>query len=513
MFKQSMLRSTLLLAGGIVLTVVVLIASEAGNIRLRQGYTQVIQSQQVQGQITALLGELVNAEAGQRGFLLTGKESYLQPYYQALPRINALMSALRNRYADDAEALRLFTQASTAVNRKLTEMDLTLIYGKRDVEVALDLVRTDFGKQTMDNARRGLEALLQREAGSVSQSLEYADRDLALSRYGIGLLTAINIVLLIVVGLQHSRRMAVSEAARSELEEESARLDSMVRARTRQLSALASHLQRVTEDEKTRLARELHDELGAILTATKLDMHWVRRRIQETHPDVAEKLTRVMLHVDQGIQIKRRLIEDLRPTVLLNLGLKEAIGQLVEEVAARNQWDSDVKLAEAVPPLRDDAAIALYRIVQESLTNASKYADAKRVAITLDCADGVLLLTVGDNGRGLPADFESRRGVGHHGLLGMEQRVIALGGTLDIRSEAGAGVTIRVEVPLTDAIVAPPREEDDDFGDQLQVEPESAPPDTPVVAPASMAASTPAGAPTATPGGEAPRQQGQDTGP
>lgn len=471
MFKQSMLRSTLLLAGGILLTVVVLMASEAGNIRLREGYTQVIQSQQVQGQITSLIGELVNAEAGQRGFLLTGKENYLQPYYQALPRINALMSALRNRYANDPESLKLFAAASTAVNRKLTEMDLTLIYGKRDVEVALDLVRTDFGKQTMDNARRGLEALLARESASVSRSLEYADRDLALSRYGIGLLTAINIVLLVVVGLQHSRRMAVSEAARSELEEESARLERMVRARTRQLSALASHLQRVTEDEKTRLARELHDELGAILTATKLDMHWVRRRLEDTHPDVKEKLTRVMLHVDQGIQIKRRLIEDLRPTVLLNLGLKEAIGQLAEEVAARNQWEADVLLGESVPPLRDDAAIALYRIVQESLTNASKYAEAKRVTITLDDGGGMLTLEVSDNGRGLPEDFETRRTAGHHGLLGMEQRVIALGGTIDIRSRPGAGVTIHVEVPLTDAIVAPERNDDEAFGEAAQAPP------------------------------------------
>ncbi|MGO4332549.1 CHASE3 domain-containing protein [Cupriavidus sp. 2TAF22] len=486
MLKQSMLRSTLLLAGGILLTVVVLMASEAGNIRLRQGYTQVIQSQQVQGQITSLIGELVNAEAGQRGFLLTGKESYLQPYYQALPHINALMAALRSRYADDPEALKLFTAASIAVNRKLTEMDLTLIYGKRDVEVALDLVRTDFGKQTMDNARRGLESLLARESGSVSRSLEYADRDLALSRYGIGLLTAINIVLLIVVGLQHSRRMAVSEAARSELEEESARLDRMVRARTRQLSALASHLQRVTEDEKTRLARELHDELGAILTATKLDMHWVRRRVEDSHPDVKEKLTRIMLHVDQGIQIKRRLIEDLRPTVLLNLGLKEAIGQLAEEVAARNQWEADVRLGETVPPLRDDAAIALYRIVQESLTNASKYAEARLVTITLDNMDGVLTLQVSDDGRGLPPDFETRRAVGHHGLLGMEQRVIALGGTIDIASEPGAGVTIRVEVPLTDAIVAPERHDDEASGDA----PAQVPP------PAGEVAPPPAGTPS-----------------
>lgn len=460
MLKLSSLRSTLLLAGGILLTVVVLIASEAGNIRLREGYSQVIRSQHVQSDISALLAELVNAEAGQRGYLLTGRESYLEPYHRAIPRINALMTEIRNRYANDPEALKLFGETSLLISRKLTEMELTLIYGKRDVEVALDLIRTDFGKQTMEKARLGLETLRARSAASVARNLENADRDINLSRYGIGLLTAINIVLLVIVGFQHSKRLAVSEAARSELEEESARLDRMVRARTRQLSALASHLQRVTEDEKTRLARELHDELGAILTATKLDMHWVRRRVQD-HPEVQEKITRVMLHIDQGIQIKRRLIEDLRPTVLLNLGLKEAIAQLVDEVAARNHWETDVHLDPEVPPLRDAAAIALYRIVQESLTNASKYAEATRLAVSLAREDDHLVLEIRDNGRGLPADIETRRTSGHHGLLGMEQRVIALGGTLQIDSPPGAGVTVRVEVPLTDAVLAPPPPADD----------------------------------------------------
>jgi signal transduction histidine kinase len=294
----------------------------------------------------------------------------------------------------------------------------------------------------------------------VAHSLENADRDLNLSRYGIGLLTAINILLLVIVGLQHSRRLAAAEAVRTELEEESARLDRMVRSRTRQLSALAAHLQRVTEDEKSRLARELHDELGAILTATKLDMHWVRRRLQDTHPDIREKLTRVMQNVDQGIQIKRRLIEDLRPTVLLNLGLKEAIAQIVEEVGARNHWKTEILLPDDLPHLRDDAAIALFRIVQEALTNASKYAEASEVAVSLDRNGDVLTLRIQDDGRGLPEDFESRRTAGHHGLLGMEQRMIALGGTLRIESAPGAGVTIHVEVPLTDAIVAPPPPEE-----------------------------------------------------
>jgi len=455
MFKPSLLPHTLLLAGGIVLTVAVLVASETGNIRLRESYTDVIRSQRVQTELAALNSELVNAEAGQRGFLITGKESYLEPYYKALPRINELMAQIRANYAEDRDGLRMFGDTSRLISSKLNEMALTLVYGKRDLEVALDLVRTDYGKQTMDNARRGLENLLAREAGSVSHRLEGADRDVQLSRYGIALLTAINIMLLVAIGLGHARRLSQAEAERSQLEEEGVRLDRKVRARTRQLSALAGHLQRVTEDEKTRLARELHDELGAILTAIKLDLHWVRRRVQDTQPEAAEKLARVMLHVDQGIQIKRRLIEDLRPTVLLNLGLRAALCQLVEDVGTRNNWETEVRVPEDLPPLRDDAAIALYRIVQESLTNASKYSEARHVRVWLDFTTTQLTLTVRDDGKGMPPDFDAGSTSGHHGLLGMEQRVTALGGSMRIDSSPSSGVSIRVEVPLTASVLAP----------------------------------------------------------
>ncbi|KWR88295.1 sensor histidine kinase [Cupriavidus sp. IDO] len=455
MFKPSLVPHTLLLAGGIVLTVAVLVASETGNIRLRESYTDVIRSQRVQTELAALNSELVNAEAGQRGFLITGKESYLEPYYKALPRINELMAQIRADYAQDRDGLRMFGDTSRLISSKLNEMALTLVYGKRDLEVALDLVRTDYGKQTMDNARRDLENLLAREAGSVSHRLEGADRNVQLSRYGIALLTAINIMLLVAIGLGHARRLSQAEAERSQLEEEGVRLDRKVRARTRQLSALAGHLQRVTEDEKTRLARELHDELGAILTAIKLDLHWVRRRVQDTQPEAAEKLSRVMLHVDQGIQIKRRLIEDLRPTVLLNLGLRAALCQLVEDVGTRNNWETEVRVPEDLPPLRDDAAIALYRIVQESLTNASKYSEARHVRVWLDFTTTQLTLTVRDDGKGMPPDFDAGSTSGHHGLLGMEQRVTALGGSMRIDSSPSSGVSIRVEVPLTASVLAP----------------------------------------------------------
>ncbi|MNT40659.1 Signal transduction histidine-protein kinase/phosphatase DegS [compost metagenome] len=127
----------------------------------------------------------------------------------------------------------------------------------------------------------------------------------------------------------------------------------------------------------------------------------------------------------------------------------------MEDVGTRNGWETDVSVPEDLPALRDEAAIALYRIVQESLTNASKYSEARRVEVCLACRGELLTLTVRDDGKGLPADFDAGSTAGHHGLLGMEQRVTALGGSMQIDSSTQAGVRIRIEVPLTEAVLAP----------------------------------------------------------
>jgi hypothetical protein len=144
--------------------------------------------------------------------------------------------------------------------------------------------------------------------------------------------------------------------------------------------------------------------------------------------------------------------------VLLNLGLRAAVCQLVEEVGARNNWGARVSVPEDLPALRDEAAIALYRIVQESLTNASKYSEAKHIDVSLACQGELLTLTVRDDGKGLPPDFDPGSTAGHHGLLGMEQRVTALGGSMQIDSSPDAGVRIRIEVPLTASVLAPAEE-------------------------------------------------------
>ncbi|MGH8663492.1 MAG: sensor histidine kinase, partial [Burkholderiales bacterium] len=261
---------------------------------------------------------------------------------------------------------------------------------------------------------------------------------LALSRLGIALVAALNVMLVVALffGLKRDWRVANE---RQDL------LNRRVRERTRQLDSLASRLQEAAEAERSALARELHDELGALLTASKMDIAWIRGRLGEEHAALHQKLARVIQHLDQGIVAKRRIVEGLRPSTLSTFGLATAARELTEQVAERAGWDVEMELPEIEPQLPEDVEIALFRVLQESLTNATKYAQATRVRVRLGCEPLQCRLEVEDNGRGFRAG-EMRSGA--QGLFGMRQRTEARGGSLHVLSAPGSGTLIRALLPV-----------------------------------------------------------------
>ena len=184
----------------------------------------------------------------------------------------------------------------------------------------------------------------------------------------------------------------------ADLGEERDRLEEQVERRTRELTDLAGHLQRVREDERGHLARELHDELGGLLTAAKLDIARVRKRVEGTGPEVAERIRHLGQMLDAGIALKRRIIEDLRPSSLANLGLQRTLEIQCREFAAR----SEIRVQADIADLRLDAehALAIYRVVQEALTNVSKYARASEVQVQLQRTGDRVILRVHDDGCG-----------------------------------------------------------------------------------------------------------------
>jgi len=236
------------------------------------------------------------------------------------------------------------------------------------------------------------------------------------------------------------------EAERLRLAGEQARLEGLVEERTGELSELSNYLQTVREEERSRIARDLHDEMGGILVAAKMDVASAAKHVAASDPETGTRLARALKSIDEGIAVKRRITEDLRPTLLDNLGLSAALDWQVREVCDRAGLVSTLNLDEGGEPLPPDVAIALYRIVQEALTNVVKYAKAKNVTVDLVRSAGGVSLTFRDDGVGLPESAPASRL--SHGIAGMRQRVRALNGEFRIEGAPGAGTTIEVHLPV-----------------------------------------------------------------
>ncbi len=198
------------------------------------------------------------------------------------------------------------------------------------------------------------------------------------------------------------------------------------------------------EEERRRIARELHDELGQRLTALKMEISSLR----SPGPGgiERERITGMLEMVDSSVAALRRISADLRPLILDDLGLNAAIEWLARDAARRLSIEVTVHLGAEDPPLAQGADIALYRMVQEALTNVGRHASATEVHIELVQSDSELALTVRDNGSGFPD--RSLRQEGRYGLLGMRERALALGGRLDIDTPPGGGGRITVHLPL-----------------------------------------------------------------
>jgi two-component system sensor histidine kinase UhpB len=199
---------------------------------------------------------------------------------------------------------------------------------------------------------------------------------------------------------------------------------------------------RAQEAERLRVARGLHDEVGQVLTGVLLQLDSLRssdasirdREIEETKQSVRQALEEV-----------RRIARELRPEMLEHLGLVSALTELSRKFAEQSGIRVDRRFADELPPLSDEAEIAVYRVAQESLTNVARHAGAKRVEVTLQPGVDSVVLRIADDGRGLPHAAMSPNG--HNGLRGMRERAILVGGVLAIKRSDEGGVEVRLEVP------------------------------------------------------------------
>jgi PAS domain S-box-containing protein len=218
-----------------------------------------------------------------------------------------------------------------------------------------------------------------------------------------------------------------------------------LKASRQELRALAARLQTVREEERTRIARELHDELGQALTGLKLDLAWIRSRLAGREPELADCLLALMGRVDGTVEQVRRIATELRPGVLDLLGLVAAIEWQAQEFGRRTGVVTDLDIRSDQSPVDDTRATTIFRILQEALTNVARHAAASRVTIRYVQTRESIRLEVADDGRGFSVG--DRAGGESLGLLGARERAIACGGELEIDGQPGRGTTLRVRVP------------------------------------------------------------------
>ncbi len=395
---------------------------------------------------------LTDAETGQRGFLLTGRRGYLRPYEEATQEAGGLLVDLRRYYNRDPDAGGLMQEIQTNAERKLRELATTIrLHDAGDTAGWQRVLATDDGERTMDRVRALSEQLFDQELAKAVEERKSLHETLLLNRIGVSTLTGLCLLALYMYLRQTSELVRQREERRQQVQIERDQLEHEAMQRTAQLTELTRHLQSVREDERHRLARELHDELGALLTAAKLDVARLKSRLGAVTPEVAERLQHLSDGLNSGIALKRRIIEDLRPSSLSNLGLVAALDILVREWSQRNELA--VRSQFEPVQLTDSGELTVYRLVQEALTNISKYARASEVRLLLESSGGEVHVAVVDDGIGFDAGTPRASA---HGLLGMRYRLESEGGRLQITSAAGRGTTVEAFLPERQKTAAAP---------------------------------------------------------
>ncbi|KKW69350.1 hypothetical protein AAV94_00225 [Lampropedia cohaerens] len=392
-----------------------------------------------------LTQSLFIAQASLRSYLLSDDESLLEQHRQALQSLSSDIEQLELAAMEQGLDREAALELRDEVVYQITEMELALrLYQQNRMEALEFLLSSDRSSGLFQRPATLSQQLLAYQDDKKMQSRETLQGFLGISRVGVALLTLVALVAFWLYLRQISARKAEDMLVQKHLERERDALERLVRQRTASLSELASYLQQVREHERSHLANELHDELGALLTAAKLDIARLRPRIDMKNEVIAERVAHLTETLNQVIALKRRIVEDLRPSSLNTLGLNAALDNLLQEFSRRTELQiqsdhEDLDLGDR------NLELTVYRIVQEALTNISKYAKASTVKTIVHRYPKHLLVSISDDGQGFEPDSVS---TATHGIRGMRHRVEALGGQLVVESRPGAGTTVQATIPL-----------------------------------------------------------------
>jgi signal transduction histidine kinase len=289
---------------------------------------------------------------------------------------------------------------------------------------------------------------------SVPKSRMYSEFDVAFPKLMMAFGFLGSILLYALLHMLTSSREAALALAR-EMTSELRESQNKLQLSHQKLRRLADHAYQIKEQERKRIAREIHDDLGQSLLALRIEAEMLASRTKGTHSRLHKRARATLLQIDATIKSVRQIINDLRPTVL-DLGLSAAVEWQVAQFERRTGIECVLHDDHGEISLPDHCATAFFRILQESLTNVVRHARASRVSVELRIAGGWLSLTVTDNGCGLPPGERTKHD--SFGLVGIEERIAILGGTCAIFSEPGNGTRVVVSAPVAEHILPVPRE-------------------------------------------------------
>ena len=396
------------------------------------------------------------AESAQRGYLYTNRMDYIEPFDNAVLEARENVREVESLIAettDGSDALisrEWIKIIAASLEAKVTEMKLVVNLNKSGkTQQAKQFVNLDEGLAESKKFMDFTQSLIKKQNEVHEAKIKSRINTLHIARLSSlgGALLLIWLVALVI--RQLLEELTIKSKLQQRVLQENVIYEEKLQQQTKLLHSLALDYQSDVERERHKLSRELHDELGSIFTATKMDIAWVIKKMKDVAPeladDVVNKLRKTISYVDQGIQYQRHIVQELHPAMLSTFGFWPALNSLIQDAAERNQWKVNLNLPDENTKLNETLSLVVYRIVQETLNNANKYAKASHVSIDMIMDSKFIKLEIEDDGIGV--DMNALEGK-THGLPGMRHRVMAIGGHFEILSEPGKGVLTRVLIPL-----------------------------------------------------------------
>jgi signal transduction histidine kinase len=447
-------RTIALLSFALIIAVATMFFSDSLIMKMKAKDAEGAEISEALLHLSELQTSIYAAESAQRGYLATSENQYLRPYDEALVKAKAHISDLenfieKNKYKNQLQKERekeILSKISANFEAKATEMRLTIqLIDSGGKPEANKIINMDVGLKLMTK----IVFYSKKLSDIYNKSLQEVIRDRAKSttyaRGSVILGTLVLIILVVLVIQQLLKELSEKSKLQNQLIEINEINESKLKSQSRLLAKLALDNQTDVERERQKLARELHDELGSILTATKMDVSWVIKTLKGTRPDIVEKLERTKGYLDQGINFKRVIVQELHPSMISNFGFWPALKNLIDDAVERNKWELILTLPDENTQINETISLVAYRVVQEALNNCSKYAQATKMRIHIVSDDHNLKIEIEDNGAGM--DVLSLDG-NTHGLSGMRHRILAIGGTFELKSTLGNGVFALVILPL-----------------------------------------------------------------